>query len=457
MTPSADTGESGPNDVGKPRTRAGSAVRGVVATALLGQAVVAASGILAARILGVEDRGILALLVTVALPCTLLGSLGGPTAIGYYVSSGIGDPAAMWQMGKRLLARQVVAVAAVQAVALIVLFHDQRSEAQIAAVLSIVIPSATMAQLYAMSMLQGLLEFRAFNLVRVAPPVSYAAVLVPLFVIGGGDLLLVTILWVITVVVVAIASFRVAAGRVMRASPSPHARAVSQREVLAFGGKGLLGTANPSDGLQLDQVVIGAFLSPVQLGFYVSAVAFTNLARFIGQSIGMVAFPAIASRPASEHRRLVLQYVGLGALACGSVTLALELSVDTLLPLLFGEEFRPGLRFVHVLLLAGLLAGVRRTVAEAARGRGRAGAGSVAEVISWISLLIALPILVPTSGALGVAWSMVIASAVSVVVLLYLALRPTTALGHDHGPPGEVAAGGESGATLTLQPRPPAT
>ena len=48
--------------------------------------------------------------------------------------------------------------------------------------------------------------------------------------------------------------------------------------------------------------VIGLFLAPAALGLYVVAQAFTNLPRFISESVGAVAYPNIA---ASADRRVI--------------------------------------------------------------------------------------------------------------------------------------------------------
>ena len=66
----------------------------------------------------------------------------------------------------------------------------------------------------------------------------------------------------------------------------------------------------------LDQAVVGLFMPPSVLGLYVVAVAFTNLPRFVGQSIGMVAYPTVANArdPLEARRRLsrlVMMTVGV--------------------------------------------------------------------------------------------------------------------------------------------------
>lgn len=63
------------------------------------------------------------------------------------------------------------------------------------------------------------------------------------------------------------------------------------------------------------------------------------------------------------------------------------------------------------------LVGSRRTLAGGARGAGRPGAATIAEVASWIFFVPALVILL-TLGARGVALALTLSCAVSLVVLV---------------------------------------
>ena len=61
-------------------------VAGSLATGIAGQVVLVASGVLAARALGVEGRGDLAAIVLVPSILIQLGTLGMPLAMTYYVA-----------------------------------------------------------------------------------------------------------------------------------------------------------------------------------------------------------------------------------------------------------------------------------------------------------------------------------------------------------------------------------
>jgi O-antigen/teichoic acid export membrane protein len=202
-------------------------------------------------------------------------------------------------------------------------------------------------------------------------------------------------------------------------------------EIARFGLKGFLGSVSPLETFRLDQAVVGLFLSPAALGLYVVGLAFTNLPRFVAQSIGAVAYPTIAHRadPASA-RRSMWRFFWLTAALCGVTVLVLELAVGTLLPFFFGDAFRDAIPIARILLLAGLFLALRRILSDVARGVGRAGLGTVGEVASWIFLLPSLAILAARHEVEGVAAALAISSGLSLIVALAVLLLAPSRLNH---------------------------
>ena len=175
----------------------------------------------------------------------------------------------------------------------------------------------------------------------------------------------------------------------------------------------------------MDQAVVGLFLAPAALGLYVSAAAFTNLPKFVAQSIGMVAYPKIAAEPDDRRRRAVMRrFTLVAAGVCSAAVVALLIIVvSRLLPFFFGHEFDGAVGVARVLLVGGLFIGMRRVLSDGARGIGRPGAGTMAEVVSWVVLIPALAIALQY-GILGVAWALTGAAATSVAALLVMLYVP---------------------------------
>lgn len=413
-------------------------VRGDMALTLAGgfwaQGAILLSGILVTRLLGVEDRGHLALLWVIAAILSQLGLLGLPEAATFWV--------AHHASSAREIARSLAAPALLQAVALValqalivhVVTSGDDDDVRLAGFITLGVLPAILAHRYALAFVQGGRRFRAFNVLRILPGSLYAAAAVTLFVVDEGDLPVVAAAWTGTYILTASISLRYA----LAGLPAPARRAEpppTRMKMLRFGVKGMLGSISPLDNLQLDQAVVGLFLSPVALGFYVVAVAFTNLPRLVAQNIGYVAFPSVAERKDDRAaRRAMWRFSTLSLVACSGIVLVLEILAERLVVLFFGAEFEASAPLARILLLAALLAGVRRVLADGVRGIGHPGLGTLAEVVSWVCFVPAMAILAPGGGVEGVAWAVVSSSGVALLVLVLAVMR--TGRGT---PPREVA------------------
>ena len=390
------------------------ALYGAVLAAFAGQFLLAVSGIIAARALGVEDRGHLALLILLPIIFSAVG-LAVPVSATYYIARDKGAAGAVVKLLAGPAAVQLIVLTALHLVALFVVLSGDGSTVRTAGLLTVPAVPFLLGQQYGLAILQGRQRFGAFNLLRTLPAAAYAALLVIALVNGIAGLVEITAIWMGTFGATAVVTLSVALRglpKVQPRVPLPH-----RREILRFAARAWLGTSSPSDQFQLDQAVAGLFISPTALGLYVAGIAFTNLPRFIGQSIGQIAYPNVTAAPADEQRRVMWRFFLIAVTVSGTVVIALELSVASLLPFLFGEDFRDAIPLAHILLVGGLLVGARRALIEAARGAGYAGMGSIAEFVSIATLPVAIGCLAPPLGVDGVALAVPVAAGVALTVL----------------------------------------
>src|SRR5215207_4887551 len=142
----------------------------------------------------------------------------------------------------------------------------------------------------------------------------------------------------------------------------------------AFGAIGFLGTTSPVDTLQLDQLLVGLFLSPAALGLYVVGVAFTNLPRIFAQSVGYVVYPHVARQRTIEQARRSIWISGaLTAAITGAIVAALELASGWMVPFFFGDTFAGAVPLTQILLAGAAFVSVRRVLSDGARGAGYPG------------------------------------------------------------------------------------
>jgi O-antigen/teichoic acid export membrane protein len=381
---------------------------------MAGQAALIVSGVLVARLLGVENRGHLALMALSALVFATLGGLGVPLAATYQIARAPHSASAVVRFTLRLAILQAAAVLAIQIAFSVAVFSGDGEDVALAAGISTLGAAALVGQQLGVGLLQGSQRLAAFNALRLLPAVLYSAGLVALALGGAGDLVACAAAWTVASLISAAATLAVATRATGGAAPVAR---FSERELLRFGRRGLLGSAFPVETFQLDQFLVGLALGPAALGLYVAGAAFVSLPRFLAQSLGMVAYPRIASTQGDgARRRLLRRYVLVSAALCATIVCLLELVIGDLIELFFGAAFAPATEIARVLLLGGLFVSVRRVLADSARGLGHPELGTIAEVASWIALAVALPLLLD-EGPRGVATAMAAAYAFSLAVL----------------------------------------
>ena len=405
----------------------GRVVVGSLGAGLAIQVALVASGVVVARMLGVETRGELALMTLFPAVLTQIGGLGIPTAVTYFTAKnpthvrGIG----IVRLVMPSVASQVIVLTLLHGAILSQVFGRDSGEIRLAAGLTLLAVPAIMAQQIGLAVLQGLKRFRDFNVLRVAPVALYSGGAVAVFVSGSRSISLVAASWAISWVVVAIATGWRVRGAVARL-PSAEVGAVSvgRRRIYVFGLKAILGWVSPVEVLRLDQAVVGLFLSTASLGLYVVALSFTNLARFVAQSVGMVGYPHIAAETSYRAaRRSMWNFVALAAVICSAVVLVLEIFAGDLVPFFFGTAFAGAVGLTRLLMVATLVTSVRRVLGDGARGTGHPTFGSYAEALSWLVLFPALALLTPIYGTTGVALALIAAGLTSLGILIALVVR----------------------------------
>jgi O-antigen/teichoic acid export membrane protein len=417
-----------------PAALAGAVVRsaafGSVATAFVAQAALVTSGVLAARMLGAENRGHLALLALVPLILTHLGTLGIPVATTYYIARGDQSALALVRSALRLLTPIGAALVAVHAAVLVVTVRGEPLSVQLAALTTLVTVPGMAAQMLGLAVLQGQQRFRTFNLLRLPQVILYSSAIAVLFLTGTNSLVAVALIWSSIVLVtgaltafVALAGWQeTAQGELARGKPS---------DLIRFGLKSLPSNISPIETFRLDQVIVGILAGPAALGLYVVGTAFTNLPRFVGKSVGLVVYPKVASSIAPG--KLIVAYLLITLAVCGGIVLTLELLMAELVPLFFGSEFTEAIALARILLLAALLFSLRWVMNDSSRGFGHPEWSLAGEIAFWPAF--ALVLLTLGAAAQNVAWAVVAGAGTSLLVTTFLVAMVGVAFQHAESSP----------------------
>ena len=307
----------------------------------------------------------------------------------------------------------------VQSGVLAALVANDPERVKVAALISLILVPGFPAFVFGTAILQGQQRFTAFNILRTLPTVLYVGGVAVVFLLGSANLVCLMTMWAGANVLGGFLALGVAVRGLpaTRAGKPPPPRA----EVTRFGLKSLFGSLSPIDSFRLDQAIVGLFLNPVSLGLYVVAQAASNPPRVIAASIGMVAYPQVASQPdPASGRRAMWRYFFLGVALSGLMIGALEAVTGELITFFFGNEFSDATPIARILLLATFFMAARRVLTDGVNGLGYPALGTIAEVASWLLLLPTLAILLPPLGANGVALALAISWGASFLLLLAL-------------------------------------
>ncbi len=404
-----------------------------VATGVAGQAALVVSGVVAARLLGPEDRGHLALLTLLPVVIAIVCMAGVPLAVTLHVARDHEIARPLMRSIRSLVAVQAALLLALHAVAVIALFGgDERL--LVAGALTLTAGPAVVVQSYALALLQGLQAFQEFNLWRLGNALGYAVGAGAVAVLDG-NLTMLVVVWLVAAWVPTAGTVR-AASRAARPLPGRHRPVPSRRSLVDFGARGLLGSQSPLESFRPDQLIVGLALPAIDLGLYVAALAFTSLPRLVAQSVGMVVYPRVAARDSrSDQWRAVVRASVRTAFLVALITAPLMIFMRPLVLFFFGDDFEAAVPLARVLLLASVAHGVRRVVSEGARGAGAPGAGSIAELLSLAVYLPAVLGLIALDGVSGATWAYVVAALVSLVALVALLYRRAAVAMAERQPP----------------------
>src|SRR5262249_2760064 len=146
--------------------------------------VLVVSGVLVARILGVQGRGYLALLVLFPTVLVQIGSLGLPLATTYELSKHRAQTEHVVRLLLRPVCIQAFVLVLLHAAILVGVFWNDPESVRVSALVSLAALPAMLAHLYGTAVLQGRQRFLAFNVVRLLPALCYSVAVIFVFAYG---------------------------------------------------------------------------------------------------------------------------------------------------------------------------------------------------------------------------------------------------------------------------------
>lgn len=375
--------DSPPTAAHPARSRGFAAFLSIAATGFGIQVLTVLSGPMVARMLGPDGRGLMGMLVAVALLCSLIGVGGLPAAIAHTVAAS-GAPARDVVRGSMRRWVTWMVLPSLAAAAMTAWFVRDRGDAVALSALG-----GTLCFLLALNFLFSALvlgegNVRKVNIQRVAGMASYVGVVIVLFVVhpthSAGVIVGIYALSLVGGAWMCWAFLRPATGDLtVRADPA---------DVHAFARKGWVSGLNALDGLGLDQLLVGIVLGQVALGFYAVSLSIASFSSLVLGGIAAVLLPRMAAAGAAGSAAVMRGWVATALVLDVAMVLAIVVTVGPAIRIFFGAEFEPAIHLTRVLAVAWGVLAIRRVLTAAAQAQGKVATASMAEATATVLFLI---------------------------------------------------------------------
>lgn len=315
------------------------------------------SGIVVARLLGLEAMGIYTLSLLFPLLLGNLLNLGIPSANVYYIASGKFKVESVWDVSRNL-AMYLGGVGFSIAIIIIqyfghILFPSVKTEYLFvtSAIIPLILLNGTITSIF-----QGLQDFRSFNIVALLQPALGFSGLLLLWQLHLSSLFLVLSVTLVSYFVSAIVS-----ALLLRKYVRIFSRSLTVdtylRVALRYGWKSYLGNLLSFLDYRGDVILLNYFVGPAAAGTYTVAVRFAELLWVLSSATATVVFPKLSSMQSEEKSRiqLTVDFSQTIFWVTFFASIVLAIVAPSLIPMLYGIEF-DGAVLVLFILLPGVVA-----------------------------------------------------------------------------------------------------
>jgi len=396
-----------------------------VATGLAGQALIALTGPLVARMLGVRGRGEVSLVVvigTIASQVTFGGGL--PNAIARQVARrNIAGRDALRRVAPRWVLPSLLP--GLLAGVILFLVESNTLETRVAlGVAAFLFSFVTIWYSIMLGVLQGERDNRALNIFRITPVGLYLLVLIAVFAINRR--------WEpipVLATFVGANLIGLAIGfRLLGAPSRQRADELDAPELWSEARRTFISSVGPVDGLLIDQAFVGGVLGQFELGLYATATSLANLSSIVSRSIALVLLPRVSAAAPEDMRAVVRRWIAASVVMDLLVIAVAEIVAGPVIRIAFGSAFADAIPCAHVLIVSDGLLGFRRVLIAVLQGQGRGAIASIVEMACMPLLIAGLILATLLGGLLSVAYCMAIIGAIACLSLAVCVARGSTTL-----------------------------
>lgn len=375
------------------------------------------SGVMIARGLGPEGKGIYAIALLFPSLLASLGGMGLNTAAVFFLNR---EPAARGTVTGSVLAYSALSGAALS---LLIVIFSRRIDAYFlngAGVLFVLaaapIPFFYMLYETVYSLFLAGRDIRSISSANAAKSFSHLAIVFALLLAGC-----LTAFWAILSQAVAAAAALLMGAAALKAKGYFSGLSIERAafgKLFSFGLRQHMGTAAQVLNYRADMFISAALLSPYQVGLYSVSLSMSELLWHLPNAAGQVLYPKTAASAEDSHffTADVARHVFYLTLLPAA---AVWLTAEPLTGLLFGKEFVPAAAPIKLLLPGAVLLGVSKVLGSHLSASGAPQHNSAASVLSLLSSVTLCLLLIPRWGLSGAAAATAASYAINLTVMAY--------------------------------------
>jgi O-antigen/teichoic acid export membrane protein len=393
LTPLDPCRRPAPNDVSKHRagsTLSRAALRTPTAKTTFANLLIlggnAVAGIVSARALGPSGRGQLAVVILWTAMIHMLGSLGLLSSCSYHVARWPERRPALCRWFSCLAARQAVGMTVVSA-ALLTWLHFRLHLAPVLTIEYMTWAGAATITLYGTCYVQGLGDFRRFNLIRVIPGTAPALVIIAIAIAvrltpaeAGAAYLLP--IW---------CSAFLAWAWLRRPTKRPLSLSLTSSErhsLWSYGWRSLASFSGLTLNRSADQLALGLLVPVGTLGLYSVAVAASSPLPSLVASFGMVGLPTVTALRGRAKARATWTTLRRAVYLLVILSPPLAIVLPRAIPLVYGTQYATAIVPAEVLLVGAVFAALASVADDLLRAHGYPGFVSLSQGAGGIVTLI---------------------------------------------------------------------
>lgn len=348
---------------------------------LMAQVLMMVSGIFMARMLGVEGRGQVVLI-------TSLAAMASQLTIGGSLANAVTRTLAAHQVRARDGLRRlvptwlVVGIAAGMIAGGYFFFLHRENETAVTAFLAVTVLISAVNAMSFRIIIAALLGESAPP-AKVAMVVLFPLTMTTVLVAVGYAVDRSWSVVAVMILVLASQSFSLVLSLALFAAPTRNPdHALPGDEFYRVARRQYFGNLGPVDGLALDRTMVGSLLGNAPLGLYSAAGALAMLAPAMGAGLAQVLLPLATARQGEveEERALIRRSLLVGGTILALLVLGIEVIAAPVIHFAFGQPFMPAVEPARWLIPATGLLGYRRILVAVLQARDRAGRASLVEL-----------------------------------------------------------------------------